>query len=172
MARTARLWGPLGPIPPIPARCRSSVVEHSIGNGEVDSSILSGSTIFQCRINSYLDEGVGPISTARLRRLGKKAIADRCESIDRKRRDELLSDMMLSGLGELRDIPTKGRAKKRFFFVRIFLPTCMWLPRVKRRSSRRRLPIFSGLVPVDHLVWANQIAGCSGYLDRTSLVSK
>jgi hypothetical protein len=25
--------------------------------------------------------------------------------------------MMLSGLGELRDIPTKGRAKKRFFFV-------------------------------------------------------
>src|ERR1700722_9538583 len=27
------------------ARCRSSVVEHSIGNGEVDSSILSGSTI-------------------------------------------------------------------------------------------------------------------------------
>ena len=26
------------------ARCRSSVVEHSIGNGEVDSSILSGST--------------------------------------------------------------------------------------------------------------------------------
>jgi hypothetical protein len=26
-------------------RCRSSVVEHSIGNGEVDSSILSGSTI-------------------------------------------------------------------------------------------------------------------------------
>lgn len=24
--------------------CRSSVVEHSIGNGEVDSSILSGST--------------------------------------------------------------------------------------------------------------------------------
>ena len=26
--------------------CRSSVVEHSIGNGEVDSSILSGSTIY------------------------------------------------------------------------------------------------------------------------------
>ena len=26
--------------------CRSSVVEHSIGNGEVDSSILSGSTSF------------------------------------------------------------------------------------------------------------------------------
>jgi hypothetical protein len=25
--------------------CRSTVVEHSIGNGEVDSSILSGSTI-------------------------------------------------------------------------------------------------------------------------------
>jgi hypothetical protein len=31
------------------ACCRSSVVEHSIGNGEVDSSILSGSTIF-CKV--------------------------------------------------------------------------------------------------------------------------
>jgi hypothetical protein len=28
-------------------RCRSSVVEHFIGNEEVDSSILSGSTSFQ-----------------------------------------------------------------------------------------------------------------------------
>ena len=42
--------GPLG-RPPVAADsypstcCRSSVVEHSIGNGEVDSSILSGSTI-------------------------------------------------------------------------------------------------------------------------------
>jgi hypothetical protein len=26
--------------------CRSSVVEHSLGKGEVDSSILSGSTSF------------------------------------------------------------------------------------------------------------------------------
>ena len=26
-------------------RCRSSVVEHSLGKGEVDSSILSGSTM-------------------------------------------------------------------------------------------------------------------------------
>src|SRR5260370_40853855 len=33
------------PSPVSGARCRSSVVEHSIGNGEVDSSILSGSTI-------------------------------------------------------------------------------------------------------------------------------
>ena len=30
--------------------CRSSVVEHSIGNGELDSSILSGSTIFLAQI--------------------------------------------------------------------------------------------------------------------------
>jgi hypothetical protein len=37
---------PFGPIPlKYRACCRSSVVEHSIGNGEVDSSILSGSTI-------------------------------------------------------------------------------------------------------------------------------
>ena len=37
--------GPFGPILVSGACCRSSVVEHSIGNGEVDSSILSGSTI-------------------------------------------------------------------------------------------------------------------------------
>jgi hypothetical protein len=36
--------GPFGPILVSGACCRSSVVEHSIGNGEVDSSILSGST--------------------------------------------------------------------------------------------------------------------------------
>jgi hypothetical protein len=35
------------------ARCRSSVVEHSIGNGEVDSSILSGSTIFFNKISLF-----------------------------------------------------------------------------------------------------------------------
>jgi hypothetical protein len=29
-----------------PERCHSSAVEHFIGNEEVDSSILSGSTIF------------------------------------------------------------------------------------------------------------------------------
>ena len=29
--------------------CRSSVVEHSIGNGEVESSILSGSTMIFSR---------------------------------------------------------------------------------------------------------------------------
>ena len=34
-----------GRFPEYRACCRSSVVEHSIGNGEVDSSILSGSTI-------------------------------------------------------------------------------------------------------------------------------
>jgi hypothetical protein len=38
--------GPFWPIPVSGACCRSSVVEHSIGNGEVDSSILSGSTSF------------------------------------------------------------------------------------------------------------------------------
>ena len=32
------------------ACCRSSVVEHSIGNGEVDSSILSGSTSYRLEI--------------------------------------------------------------------------------------------------------------------------
>ena len=36
------------------ARCRSSVVEHSIGNGEVDSSILSGSTIHLIEISTFL----------------------------------------------------------------------------------------------------------------------
>jgi hypothetical protein len=33
------------------------VVEHSIGNGEVDSSILSGSTIFFNKIKRRLPDG-------------------------------------------------------------------------------------------------------------------
>ena len=44
----ARIGPPCGPFwadSRVEVRCRSSVVEHSIGNGEVDSSILSGSTI-------------------------------------------------------------------------------------------------------------------------------
>src|SRR5579883_1855013 len=45
---------PLWHIPPALDRafdpgCRSSVVEHSLGKGEVDSSILSGSTIHRLR---------------------------------------------------------------------------------------------------------------------------
>jgi hypothetical protein len=42
---SARLVEACWPILVSGACCRSSVVEHSIGNGEVDSSILSGSTI-------------------------------------------------------------------------------------------------------------------------------
>jgi hypothetical protein len=44
-------------------------------------------------------------------------IADRCGSIDRKRRDELLSDLILSGRIEVRETPTKGRPKKRYYMV-------------------------------------------------------
>src|SRR6478736_9243320 len=40
----------LGRFPEYRARCRSSVVEHSIGNGEVDSSILSGSTSYRLEV--------------------------------------------------------------------------------------------------------------------------
>ena len=43
VAKAQGLWH----VSPILVRCCSSVVEHSIGNGEVDSSILSSSTIFQ-----------------------------------------------------------------------------------------------------------------------------
>jgi hypothetical protein len=60
LVHRTKAGGALAPIPPIwqgtarraagfpwPAarRCRSSVVEHSLGKGEVDSSILSGSTM-------------------------------------------------------------------------------------------------------------------------------
>ena len=41
VAKGQGLWH----VSPILVRCCSSVVEHSIGNGEVDSSILSSSTI-------------------------------------------------------------------------------------------------------------------------------
>jgi hypothetical protein len=44
-----------GPFWPIlgGACCRSSVVEHSIGNGEVDSSILSGSTTVRAKKSGF-----------------------------------------------------------------------------------------------------------------------
>ena len=45
-ARGLRKAKACGMCPLILVRCCSSVVEHSIGNGEVDSSILSSSTIF------------------------------------------------------------------------------------------------------------------------------
>ena len=48
---TAHVAEASGPILAFVACCRSSVVEHSIGNGEVDSSILSGSTIFLNKIS-------------------------------------------------------------------------------------------------------------------------
>jgi hypothetical protein len=47
--------GPFGRFTLSGARCRSSVVEHSIGNGEVDSSILSGSTISPNEIKDLED---------------------------------------------------------------------------------------------------------------------
>src|SRR5262249_18346960 len=48
MAVSARFEAPLGMAAP-GFCCRSSVVEHSLGKGEVDSSILSGSTIIDKR---------------------------------------------------------------------------------------------------------------------------
>src|SRR5579883_45894 len=39
-----------------PRRCRSSVVEHSLGKGEVDSSILSGSTISSVLVGRRSDD--------------------------------------------------------------------------------------------------------------------
>jgi hypothetical protein len=51
----------------IQARCRSSVVEHSIGNGEVDSSILSGSTILRSKHRTVLPYPERPGSHERAR---------------------------------------------------------------------------------------------------------
>jgi hypothetical protein len=45
-------------------------------------------------------------------------ITDRCGSIDRNRRNELLADLVLTGRVEERLIPTKGRPKKRYNFHR------------------------------------------------------
>jgi hypothetical protein len=63
---SAALSGPFWLIPVDPrARCRSSVVEHSIGNGEVDSSILSGSTSHLWRGSRY-SRPIGPIAVTRV----------------------------------------------------------------------------------------------------------
>jgi hypothetical protein len=53
------LLGPFGRFSLSGARCRSSVVEHSIGNGEVDSSILSGSTSPLLLIKLVLAKRIG-----------------------------------------------------------------------------------------------------------------
>ena len=59
VARTGRLvGGHLGRFPRYRACCRSSVVEHSIGNGEVDSSILSGSTIYPIGCIDFIGNSV------------------------------------------------------------------------------------------------------------------
>jgi hypothetical protein len=55
VARIARLGEPVGSILWFGACCRSSVVEHSLGKGEVDSSILSGST--RCFHNALVFAG-------------------------------------------------------------------------------------------------------------------
>ena len=51
MARITPLRADFFGFPDSCSCCRSSVVEHSIGNGEVDSSILSGSTTYLNNIN-------------------------------------------------------------------------------------------------------------------------
>jgi hypothetical protein len=58
-AALARKEAPVAGDRPLPS-CRSSVVEHSLGKGEVDSSILSGSTS-----SSSLCGGFPPFSSAR-----------------------------------------------------------------------------------------------------------
>jgi len=45
-------------------------------------------------------------------------ITDRCKSIDRNRRNELLADLVLTGRVDERVIATKGRPKKRYHFHR------------------------------------------------------
>src|SRR5205823_5821811 len=58
----------VSPAPPARApRCRSSVVEHPLGKGEVESSILSGSTT----CGGGNQRGFAPIPRARRRRLGQ-----------------------------------------------------------------------------------------------------
>ena len=57
-----------------------------------------------------------------IKRAGKDGItegriANRCAGIDKKRRTELLDDLVLAGRIEVREIPGKGRAKKRFYLL-------------------------------------------------------
>jgi hypothetical protein len=63
----------------IPVRCRSSVVEHFIGNEEVDSSILSGSTTASLE-NPYLS-AVGFVSPACVKSKWKHRVTTRRYSL-------------------------------------------------------------------------------------------
>ena len=55
VARNAALADMRAPCLLAAQRCRSSVVEHSLGKGEVVSSILPGSTIYPCIFRSILN---------------------------------------------------------------------------------------------------------------------
>jgi hypothetical protein len=44
-------------------------------------------------------------------------IADRCGGIDKRRRTELLEDLVLAGRIEERSTPTGGRPKKRYYLL-------------------------------------------------------
>ena len=67
------------PMIHIPVRCRSSVVEHFIGNEEVDSSILSGSTTASLE-NPYLS-AVGFVSPACVKSKWKHRVTTRRYSL-------------------------------------------------------------------------------------------
>jgi hypothetical protein len=60
---------------------------------------------------------LGQIKKAGKEGITEGQIADRCRGIDRKRRDELLADLVLTGLVEMRETPSKGRPKKRYYLA-------------------------------------------------------
>jgi hypothetical protein len=66
---------------------------------------------------SDLKRILGHIKRAGQDGITEGTIADRCGSIDKKRRAELLSDLILAGRIEERVTPTGGRAKKRYYVL-------------------------------------------------------
>jgi hypothetical protein len=66
---------------------------------------------------SDLKRILGHIKKAAKDGITEGKIADRCGSIDRKRREELLSDLILAGRIEVQETPTKGRPKKRYYLL-------------------------------------------------------
>jgi hypothetical protein len=78
-----------GCFAPAKSRCRSSVVEHSLGKGEVDSSILSGSTS-KAKGNQHLADCALPCpdsSDGKIRGLWRNASPELSRLIERQRKE-------------------------------------------------------------------------------------
>jgi hypothetical protein len=114
------------------------MVEHSIGNAEVDSSILSGSTILSNKINIFANAL-------------KIAVGSKCRTMQENasRREALVSEQVVARqfdsefdemqLKAAEDVPTRGKGVVRRLSVQIrnWMPHAVLVACVAIAGTRR-----------------------------------